>query len=80
MQNDHPDNRNSNESTAATATDPHADHRSLISDQPESAKERHFHGWRLLGGVMVVVVVLAVVSAVVDWLVIGPLEGRAPWL
>ncbi len=42
--------------------------------------ERQFHGWRLLAVIGVVIVVLAVVSAVVDWLVIGPLEGRAPWL
>jgi hypothetical protein len=39
--------------------------------------ERKFRGWRLLGIILCVVVVLALVSAVVDWLVIGPLEGRA---
>jgi len=47
----------------------------------ESAEElayanRPFHGWRLLGVIAVVVVVLAVISALVDWWVIGPLEGR----
>ena len=38
--------------------------------------ERKFHGWRLLGVIFMVIVVLALVSAVVDWAVIGPLEGR----
>ena len=47
----------------------------------ESAEElayanRPFRGWRLLGVIGIVVVVLAVVSAIVDWVVIGPLEGR----
>jgi len=47
----------------------------------ESAEElayanRPFRGWRLLGVIGIVVVVLAIVSAVVDWVVIGPLEGR----
>jgi hypothetical protein len=44
-------------------------------DQP--SEERKFHGWRLVGFILCVVVVLALISAVVDWLVIGPLEGRA---
>ena len=35
-----------------------------------------FRGWRLLGVCALVVVVLAIISAVVDWWVIGPLEGR----
>ena len=38
--------------------------------------EKRFRGWRLIGWIMVVVVVLALVSALVDWMVIGPLEGR----
>ena len=42
--------------------------------------EKRFHGWRLVGFILLVMVVLAVVSAIVDWAVIGPLEGRAPWL
>ena len=37
---------------------------------------KRFRGWRLLGVILAVVVVLAVISAVVDYLVIGPLEGR----
>ena len=38
--------------------------------------ERKFHGWRLLGVCALVIVALAVISALVDWWVIGPLEGR----
>ena len=38
--------------------------------------EKKFHGWRLLGAIMVVIALLALVSFVVDWVVIGPLEGR----
>ncbi len=44
-------------------------------EEPEPEVKR-FHGWRLLAVILCVVVVLAVASAVVDWLVIGPLEGR----
>lgn len=46
--------------------------------QPDSpnGEEKRFHGWRLIGVILLVVLVLAIVSAVVDWLVIGPLEGR----
>ena len=36
-----------------------------------------FHGWRLLGVIALVCIALAVAAAVVDWMVIGPLEGRA---
>ena len=39
--------------------------------------ESVFHGWRLIGFIMCVVVMIAIISAVVDWAVIGPLEGRA---
>jgi len=42
----------------------------------DSGSESRFHGWRLLGVIAGVVVVLALVSMVVDWMVIGPLEGR----
>ena len=47
------------------------------SESTDSDHEKRFHGWRLLSCILGVVVVLAVVSAVVDWMVIGPLEGRA---
>ena len=39
--------------------------------------EVKFHGWRLLGVIFAVCVVIAGISAIVDWLVIGPLDGRA---
>jgi|GEM_PF-476705 len=47
-------------------------------DTPEEIAyaNRPFRGWRLLGVIGIVVLVLAIVSAVVDWAVIGPLEGR----
>lgn len=48
-------------------------------DDPETTHAtdtKRFHGWRLLAVILTVVVVLAAVSAIVDWLVIGPLEGR----
>ena len=38
--------------------------------------EKRFQGWRLIGAIMGVVVVLAVIAFLVDWAVIGPLEGR----
>jgi len=44
---------------------------------PEAPEEKRFHGWRLLGVIFLVVVVLGLISALVDWIVIGPLEGRA---
>ena len=44
--------------------------------EDSAANDKSFRGWRLLGVIMCVVVVLAIVSFVVDWMVIGPLEGR----
>ena len=38
--------------------------------------EKRFHGWRLLGILALVVIGLAVIAFLVDWIVIGPLEGR----
>jgi len=38
--------------------------------------DKKFHGWRLLSIILCVMVFLALVSAAVDWAVIGPLEGR----
>lgn len=46
-----------------------------MTDQPTS-DEKSFRGWRLLGILIGVVVLLAVIAFVVDWMVIGPLEGR----
>ena len=44
---------------------------------PAPDKEEKFHVWRLLGIIFVVCVTLAVASILVDWAIIGPLEGRA---
>ena len=44
---------------------------------PATDKEEKFHVWRLLGIIFVVCVTLAVSSILVDWAIIGPLEGRA---
>jgi len=48
----------------------------LDQTDPVAKPEKQFHGWRLLGVIGIVVLVLAIVSFVVDWVVIGPLEGR----
>ncbi len=32
---------------------------------------KKFHGWRLIGVIMIVIVVLAIISALVDWLSFG---------
>lgn len=37
---------------------------------------KRFRGWRLIGFIVGVVAVLALVAFLVDWAVIGPLEGR----
>ena len=34
-------------------------------------KEKQFHGWRLLAVIMSVIVVLALISAAVDWMVLS---------
>ncbi|MEZ5596613.1 MAG: hypothetical protein R3E84_09510 [Pseudomonadales bacterium] len=39
-------------------------------------EEKRFRGWRLLGVCAMVIVALAVVALLVDWLVLGPLAGR----
>jgi len=43
------------------------------SDKPH---EKTFQGWRLLGLIGVVVLVLVVASAAVDWWILGPLLER----
>ena len=45
--------------------------------QDDGVPEKRFRGWRLLGYLGIVVLVLAIVSALVDWYVLGPLLGRA---
>ena len=47
-----------------------------MSNRDTESAIKTFRGWRLIGAIMCVIVVLAIVSAVVDWVVIGPLEGR----
>ncbi len=42
----------------------------------EHDDKKKFHAWRLLGVIFLVVIALAIVSFVVDVMVIGPLEGR----
>jgi len=43
----------------------------------EVPEEKTFRGWRLLGYLGLVVLALAIVAAIVDWMVLGPLLGRA---
>ncbi len=47
-----------------------------MDEETTDLPEKQFHGWRLLGIIFSVVVVLALLSLAVDWVVIGPLEGR----
>ncbi|MCB1683720.1 MAG: hypothetical protein R3E82_04145 [Pseudomonadales bacterium] len=46
------------------------------SEHPQADSETKFHGWRLLGVIAIVVLLVAMASLIVDWMVIGPLEGR----
>ena len=48
-----------------------------MSDAEGPPPEEKFHGWRLLGFIFVVFLTVAIASAIIDWIVIGPLEGRA---
>lgn len=48
----------------------------MTQDRQSELSERTFRGGRLLAIIMSVVVALAVVSALVDWLVLGPLLER----
>ncbi len=58
-----PESPEKSQATARYETDEHA--------------EKRFLGWRLMGVVVSVIFVLALISFLVDWAVIGPLEGRA---
>ena len=40
-----------------------------MNDAPEE-NEKQFHGWRLIAVIMGVLVVLALISAAVDWMVL----------
>ena len=47
-------------------------------NEPENKRpEQKFHLGRLLGFIFVVFLAVAIASAIIDWAVIGPLEGRA---
>ena len=48
----------------------------MTNQTDPTTEEKQFHGWRLLGYIFLVIVVVALVSAAIDWAVIGPLEGR----
>ncbi len=39
-------------------------------------RTKRFHGWRLLGVIFVIFVLMAGISGLIDYVVIGPLEGR----
>jgi len=47
-------------------------------DQPDQTQQpqKQFRGWRLIGAITCVVIALAIISAIIDWAVVGPLEGR----
>ena len=55
------------------------DDSSLPPEQPASPNDEtvKFHGWRLLGVILLVCVVIAGISALIDYIAIGPLEGRS---
>jgi len=40
-----------------------------MADTPED-QTKEFHGWRLIGVIMIVIICLAIVSALVDWVVL----------
>jgi hypothetical protein len=48
----------------------------LEPQQSDDRQEVKFHGWRLLGIIFLVVAVIAGVSAIIDLVVIGPIDGR----
>lgn len=54
-----------------------ADHDHSRTEGPDSAEEgMQFHGWRLLAIIGATIAVLAIISFLVDWAAIAPLEGR----
>lgn len=60
--------------------DKQADREASAAETPryetDEFAEKRFRGWRLIGYILCVIVTLAVISFVVDWIIIGPLEGR----
>lgn len=51
---------------AAHAADDQLEHMDTQED-----RTKKFHGWRLIGVIMIVIVVLAIISALVDWMALG---------
>lgn len=47
-----------------------------MSEPEDRRPEQKFHLGRLLGFIFVVFLTVAAASAIIDWAVIGPLEGR----
>lgn len=41
----------------------------IMADTPDD-QPKEFHGWRLIGVIMIVIMGLAIVSALVDWVVL----------
>ncbi len=41
-----------------------------MGNESPSNDTKKFHGWRLIGVIMIVIAMLAVVSAIVDWVVL----------
>jgi len=41
-----------------------------MSDAQDERPEKQFHGWRLLGVIMGVIALLAIASAIIDWIVL----------
>ena len=42
----------------------------MTMDETPSTDDKKFHGWRLIGVITLVIVALAIVSAIVDWIVL----------
>jgi hypothetical protein len=48
-----------------------------MSEPENKPPEQKFYLGRLLGFIFVVFLTVAIAAAIIDWAVIGPLEGRA---
>ncbi|MFL2518878.1 MAG: hypothetical protein ACJ0Q8_08420 [Candidatus Azotimanducaceae bacterium] len=48
-----------------------------MSEPEKRPPEQKFYLGRLLGFIFVVFLTVAIAAAIIDWAVIGPLEGRA---
>jgi len=70
----HPSGERSQTEPPATEILPADEH--VETEEELAYANRPFRGWLLLGVIGIVVVVLALISAFIDWWFIGPLEGR----